>query len=366
MCPVGGLGTKKMIINPMRKPIYFIMAFTAIMLVVTSCKKESDGPDDNPLEIVNPDEVITFNLGFWDGYSDDNAENQICVLSDTVCYETTDGTWVHYFSDGTQNDNIWYIANSHFLASQTAAVTIYITEMFNFGLDYSSRYENCRISSVGAVTGLTSINSVPTSGWGERLSANAGEGYVVKAEGIAIGYRFVSYSRIWVKSLIQGATGGVVGAVVQYQPNWKKIITPITNQLHGVKVTFNYAEWTAKYFYATVLSSGDLSITCKPDYRDEYSLRNYAPSIAGVIRTSLGSFSGNTDDYGVVYYETANYGQYDNFNWEVQSSTQTITAIDLNAHTISGRVEQLMKDESKGYSDIPLTVVFDDAAWTAQ
>lgn len=348
-----------------QKRFFIFTAVVAALLVVTSCKKDIDDSNlENPLEVVSPDEVITFNLGIWDGYSDDNCENQICVLSDSVTSIEYSNYSHSYYSDGTYTGSYtyyYYYPQLRRYYSYPADLSVYLTEMLNFGLNSSSSDYSRYIASIGIVAGLTSINSIPTNGWSQTLSANAGEGYVVKAEGSTENFSFVSYSRIWIQSWIQGATGGVMGAVVQYQPNWKKIYTPKTRMpLNQVRVTFGQSDWCASTFEVAIgdgelgIGDGELGIYCAPNQREGYETIWLSGTINSTPCTNNRS--------RLYYYEGNSYsGEY---NWEIQSSTQTITAIDLNAHTISGKVEQLMKEENRGYSNVPLTVTFDEATWT--
>ena len=144
-----------------------------------------------------------------------------------------------------------------------------------------------------------------------------------------------------------------MGAVVQYQPNWKKIYTPKSMSLNQVRVTFGQSDWCASTFRVEI-GDGELGIYCAPSQPEGYE----TIWLSGTI-----SSTPCTNNRSRLYYYEGNYysGEY---NWEIQSSTQTITAIDLNAHTISGKVEQLMKEENRGYSNVPLTVTFDEATWT--
>lgn len=359
------------------KKIGFTLFLATIVISFTSCEKENGNdvgsllPTDTTL-IENPEEVITFNLGISNESGDSYS---IEILHDSARYYNINYEYgIQTYSDGSPmpNRNYWYTDND--ISDRTvydASIYLYLTEMLNFEVEKNTTgntlYNLGGITSVGQVSGLSSITSIPATGWNQTLAATVGTGYIVKASGATKYYRFESYARIYVSQWIQNGSGDIVGAVIQYQPNWKKILTPIVQDpsSHRINVTFNQACWNlyiSNLFLVEYDEAGYLRIKYStlhygqlgPDYEGE------PPYIMGSIRAERGSVT-YTDGTGLVYYEPGS-----NFDWQIVSSQQTITDIDLNAHTISGTVNQLMDDANGHYSNIPMTVEFDDVAWTVQ
>ena len=74
-----------------------------------------------------------------------------------------------------------------------------------------------RIASVGTKLGLSTIRNIPETGWVSEISVSPGTGYVVK---ITENEKSV-YMRLYVKEWIESTEGGIIGAVVRYEDNWK-------------------------------------------------------------------------------------------------------------------------------------------------
>ena len=89
--------------------------------------------------------------------------------------------------------------------------SFYINKSDNF-----QREGSVLFSDVGSVKGLSSINTIPNSGWATEIAVRPGHGYVIKDE-----YQN-NYMRLYVIKYIVGAnSGGVIGAAVKYQNPWK-------------------------------------------------------------------------------------------------------------------------------------------------
>jgi len=69
----------------------------------------------------------------------------------------------------------------------------------------------CHFVSVGEVSGLGNIETIPTTGWAEQVGVYPGYGYV------AYNSYKDTYYRLYVKEYIAGTSGGVIGAEVKYQ-----------------------------------------------------------------------------------------------------------------------------------------------------
>lgn len=83
------------------------------------------------------------------------------------------------------------------------------------------------IVSVGQVAGLGKVNSIPTLGWSEKTAVVPGCGYVVRYQrdfSDSSSYsprKMVRYARVYVVDYRTGLSGGIIGAVIKYQENWK-------------------------------------------------------------------------------------------------------------------------------------------------
>ena len=80
------------------------------------------------------------------------------------------------------------------------------------------------IACVGSVSGLGKIKNIPSSGWAEEMAVHPGQGYVVrhKYDGGNGGKKFCKYARVYVEDWIEGTSGGIIGAVIRYEDNWKE------------------------------------------------------------------------------------------------------------------------------------------------
>ena len=80
------------------------------------------------------------------------------------------------------------------------------------------------IACVGSVSGLGKIKKIPSSGWAGTVSVQPGQGYVVrhKNDGKNGTKKFCKYARVYVEDWIEGTSGGIIGAVIRYEDNWKE------------------------------------------------------------------------------------------------------------------------------------------------
>ena len=84
------------------------------------------------------------------------------------------------------------------------------------------------IVSVGNVTGLGKIKTIPQTGWATEVAVHPGNGYVVRCQGNGENYHdyghyshFCRYARVYVEDWIESTSGGVIGAVIHYEDNWR-------------------------------------------------------------------------------------------------------------------------------------------------
>ena len=145
-----------------------VLLLSSVFVLVSSCKKDSDFDDGSGIEV-----------------SMRNGNN-----GDT--YINING---HSLNIGSDN-NFYYRG--------------YFGNEYNYSED---GYKN--IASVGSVGGLSSIKSIPTSGWAQTVAVNPGHGYVLRSND--------GYARVYVKKWLYSAenTSAIIGASVVYEEDWK-------------------------------------------------------------------------------------------------------------------------------------------------
>ncbi len=79
-------------------------------------------------------------------------------------------------------------------------------------------YYRISFCNVGEVSGLGSINKIPTLGYAPTAACEKGHGYVIKCE--INGQQEVSYARLYIVEPIISTGGGIMGAKVKYQYPW--------------------------------------------------------------------------------------------------------------------------------------------------
>lgn len=78
------------------------------------------------------------------------------------------------------------------------------------------------IASVGSVSSLSKIKSIPETGWVDEIAAHPGTGYVIRYNEVYGGnVGEFHYCRLYVEDWIKSTSGGIIGAVIWYEDNWK-------------------------------------------------------------------------------------------------------------------------------------------------
>ena len=161
----------------------------------TSCGDNDDDLEDtNKKSNVDPEGTVVVNM-----------------RNDGKSWETVDipqGNYTVYLNDGT---------------------TRQIPVQSSIRIDESNNFKASSIASIGAVSGLAKVNSIPNSGWTNSAAVVPGCGYVIKYERDEtikdIPYttqHIVRYARLYVVDYMTSATNsGIIGATVKYQGNWK-------------------------------------------------------------------------------------------------------------------------------------------------
>lgn len=162
----------------------------------TSCGDNDDDLEDtNKKSNVDPEGTVVVNM-----------------RNDGKSWETVkipQGTYTFYNSDGTTGQR---------------------TVESSIRIDKSNNFVGSSIASIGAVSGLAKVNSIPSSGWTNSAAVVPGCGYIVKYEWKNVTVRespyttknLVRYARLYVVDYMTSATNdGIIGATVKYQGNWK-------------------------------------------------------------------------------------------------------------------------------------------------
>lgn len=102
--------------------------------------------------------------------------------------------------------------------------TYYYASDVDLGISVSNNfyvyswYTNCSITCVGSVSNIRRINRIPEFGWAGEVSVKPGNGYIIRHENCNGNCR---YARVYVEDWIESTDGGIIGAVIRYQDNWK-------------------------------------------------------------------------------------------------------------------------------------------------
>ena len=116
-------------------------------------------------------------------------------------------------------DSVFYYSyGNRYCASLEVALGI--NEGNNF---YVSTWQSeCSITCVGSVSNLGRINRIPESGWASMVSVKPGNGYIIRHKNNDDNLKtFCRYARVYVEDWIESTDGGIIGAVIRYQDNWK-------------------------------------------------------------------------------------------------------------------------------------------------
>jgi len=134
--------------------------------------------------------------------NEDNGDDRLTLLKvDDACYDELDHEYEY------------------------SCVRLKISNSNNFYL--SGRYSERDIVCVGNVNGLSKIKKIPTSGWAQEVAVQPGQGYIIRSKNGAssnqLQYKtFCKYARVYVEDWIEGTSGGIIGAVIRYEDNWKE------------------------------------------------------------------------------------------------------------------------------------------------
>jgi len=91
-------------------------------------------------------------------------------------------------------------------------------------------YSSVEFASVGEVTGLSKVTSIPTSGWAKSVAVVPGTGYVARCHNATYSNGtytyYYKYARLYVVERTINTAGGIMGATVKYQSPFEPTTTP--------------------------------------------------------------------------------------------------------------------------------------------
>lgn len=315
--------------------IISMFVILALCVAAVSCNK------DTPSTPVDPGNM-------------DNPNNTEIPDSPTDCIDPEDAVTVNLRNDGGSVEILdWQIA-------------INTANNFVSGSDYVT------FVSVGEVSGLGCVTSIPQSGWSNQVAAIPGNGYVLKYEvynGTTDSF-IVKYARLYVvRYLESAANGGILGAEIKYQDNW--YWTPVVSTSIITDITP-----TSAMCGGNVTNDGGMTVTergiCwstfqKPTINDNHAVSGTGIGNYTIQMTNLMPF---TTYYVRAYAKNdigISYGEQNTFRTEMDDYIYSnIVLNELNGDT------KFIEIYNKGNMDVPLEGMYimkDDyvagATWTA-
>ena len=145
----------------------------------------------------------------------------LCVLSLSTLSSCTkdnggggnDNTGIEFrmISNGHGMNEVYF--GEYDSGSYYYSIRLWIDSSNNFIVDCGD------IASVGSVNNLSRIKNIPETGWVDEIAVHPGYGYVIRyKENSNASYQ---YARIYVEEWIESTSGGIIGAVLWYEDNWK-------------------------------------------------------------------------------------------------------------------------------------------------
>lgn len=129
------------------------------------------------------------------------------------------------------------------------------------------------IASVGIVNNLSGIRTVPDSGWVKEIAAHPGMGYVIRyRESEDDGFH---YARFYIEEWIESTSGGIIGALLWYQDDWKEdeptIIPEPENPIYSITL-YEYHDYGEDYYGPGNVTFQDRPYVCFEDLSYSYCI----------------------------------------------------------------------------------------------
>lgn len=134
---------------------------------------------------------------------------------------------------------------------------IHITSANNFEGMYSGQQQ---FVSVGKVSGLNAIKSIPATGWASSVSVVPGTGYIA----------YDSYgsevARIYVVEYMEGVSGGIIGATIKYQHPIEAAIQLETSNIEISGGYYSYGHYYGPEFSVGLKVPTSYEVESRPDW----------------------------------------------------------------------------------------------------
>lgn len=177
-----------------------------------------------------------------------------------------------------------YIDNNGYIG--IAKIRLEMTSSNNFIVKNYSSMEEYGIASVGAVSNMSAITSIPSSGWVKQIAVNPGTGYVIRYKGHGFGY---TYARLYVKDWIVNTSGGIIGATIVYQDKWGEEEGTYDLSLFGTQYG-TLEEWNTELNITLQFSASSFSGTM----------------IWSELDSASGEYNNETISFTYTYYKDGN------------------------------------------------------------
>jgi len=124
---------------------------------------------------------------------------------------------------GSLEDNCAYLFSLRSIDENigiTAPACLSINNADNFYI-YSEALEyhaSADIVCIGKASVMDKINDIPNSGWSVQAPVKEGYGYIARGKDYD---GTLHYARLYVVNRLTNSSGGVIGATIRYEPDWK-------------------------------------------------------------------------------------------------------------------------------------------------
>lgn len=139
---------------------------------------------------------------------------------------------------------------------------------------------------------------------------------------------------------------------------------------NSMTVTLGEEEWVASEVYVDVTldaatKDGNENIMCIAGSNGDYMDAN-TTYVQGFTGKEAGNYS-MSNGYTIGYFENEADVDADGYgNWQATAASQNLTNVDLNAKTIEGTIDQTMKNEKKGLTDVAMKVQMTNVEWAVR
>lgn len=164
--------------------------------------------------------VAMLSVGFVSCGSDDENSQKGDITADDP-----DGTVIVNLSNNFYFDGKYY--NNGITFPGLESIDFGMTKENNLRVGHSVvDYWDTDIVSVGKVNGLSGIKTIPSSGWGNKVAAVPGNGYIIRGRyDYSPNIGEYKYVRVYVVNYTTNISEEIIGVTIKYHSPW----IPISN-----------------------------------------------------------------------------------------------------------------------------------------